>query len=167
MNPKNRQIMARIPDIIKRQIGSTRQKLVSIKADPRKISLGYALGIFLAATPFIGIKVPIAILLTTVLRWSKVASVIGVLHVNLLTAPVFYGFSYLVGRTALHHQTSASLPDDLTLKSICELFTHNSSVFIDLLAGGAILGVLMALAAYFFSSSLFRKRKVLHVGEAS
>lgn len=167
MNLKKQQIMIHIPDIIKRQIRATRQKLVSIKADPRKISLGYALGIFLAATPFIGVKVPIAILLSTLLRWSKVASIIGVLHVNLLTAPVFYGFSYFVGRLVLHHQSAASLPDDLTLQSICKLFTHNSSVFIDLLAGGALLGFLMALAAYFFSLSLFRKRNALNIRRSS
>lgn len=40
-----------------------RQKLV-IKAAPGKVSGGYALGVFLGTTPFVGLKVLTALLLT-------------------------------------------------------------------------------------------------------
>ncbi|MCX6245908.1 MAG: DUF2062 domain-containing protein [Bacteroidetes bacterium] len=141
---------------IKAKLLGIRKKLVSIKADPKKICLGYALGIFLAATPFIGVKVPIAILLTHLLKWNKVASVIGVFHINILTGPLFYGFSYLVGKFILHPGTGYYMPQELTVKTCLALITDNSTVFTDLLAGGFILGLPMAFAAYLISSSFFR-----------
>src|SRR5512147_1097407 len=87
-------------------IYKVRQKLQSIKASPDEISKGYALGVFLGTTPFIGTKVFIALGLTYFLKWSKVASVIGVYHINLFTAPFFYSMAFLVGKqvtgTELH-----------------------------------------------------------------
>jgi uncharacterized protein len=70
-----------------------RRKLIGMKGDPRMISRGYALGIFLGTTPFIGCKVFIALILTSLLKWSKIPAVFGVYHINLFTAPFFYGIS--------------------------------------------------------------------------
>ena len=150
--------MESIRKCIGKRVSAFREKLAAIPENPQKISLGYALGVFLASTPFIGIKVPIAILLTALFKWNKIASIIGVFHVNLLTAPLFYGCSYLVGQFVLHQGTGYSLPDDLTIKTCYDLLTGNYIVFLDLLVGGCMLGVPMAFAAYFFSFSLIRRK---------
>ena len=150
--------MKLISNSIKKRVIEIREKLISIPADPKKICLGYALGVFLAATPFIGVKVPIAILLTALLKWNKIASIIGVFHVNLLTAPLFYGFSFLVGQFVLRRETGCALPDNFTIKACYDLFTGNAIIFLDLLAGGCILGVPLAFAAYLFSFSVIRRK---------
>jgi hypothetical protein len=64
--------------------GKIGSKLLNIKAGPEKVSGSYALGVFLATTPFIGMKVFIALVLTTILKWSRLAAVIGVYHNNIL-----------------------------------------------------------------------------------
>jgi uncharacterized protein (DUF2062 family) len=152
--------MRRIRNSIRKRFIEIRGKLISIPADPQKICLGYAMGVFLATTPFIGVKVPIAILLTALFKWNKIASIIGVFHVNLLTAPLFYGCSYLVGRFVLRQETGYTLPDDLSMRAFHDLYTGNYIIFLDLLTGGCILGVPMAFAAYFFSFSVIcRKHK--------
>ena len=156
--PKIFPTMEPIRKFIGRRVSAIRGKLAAIPENPQKVSFGYALGVFLASTPFIGVKVPIAILLTALFKWNKIASIIGVFHVNLLTAPLFYGFSYLVGRFVLGQETGNSLPGNFTMKACYDLLTGNYMVFLDLLAGGCILGVPMAFAAYFFSLSVIRRK---------
>jgi uncharacterized protein (DUF2062 family) len=161
--PVNSKLILRyIRDKIKKRVIEIRGKLISIPADPKKVSLGYALGVFLASTPFIGVKVPIAIFLTTLLKWNRIASIIGVFHVNLLTAPLFYGFSYLAGRFVLGQETVA-LPCNFTMKACHDLFAGNCTIFLDLLVGGCILGVPLAFAAYFFSFSIIRRKRKIRL----
>lgn len=134
-----------------------KKKLLGIKADPKKISFGYALGVFLGTTPFIGIKVFIALIFTSLFGWSKVASVAGVYHINILTAPLFYGFSYLVGRTVTGSEVVFEFPETLSISAFYNLFAGNLNIFMSLLVGGLLLGVPMAIAAYFFSMRVFRR----------
>src|SRR5512135_2361866 len=84
---------------IKSRFLAFRDKLASIQADPWPVCMGYAFGVFLATTPLIGLKVLIAIPICYLFRWSKISAIIGVLHVNILTGPVFYGFAFMIGRT--------------------------------------------------------------------
>ncbi len=141
----------------KKSILRVRDKLISIPENPAKVCLGYALGVFLAATPFIGVKVPIAIFLTALLKWNKIASIAGVFHVNLFTAPLFYGFSFMVGQFVLGDHTKYTLPVHFTIIACLDLLTSNNIIFLDLLAGGLVLGLPMALAAYCFSYIVIHK----------
>ncbi|MEJ2596207.1 MAG: DUF2062 domain-containing protein, partial [bacterium] len=79
---------------LSKTFSSVTKKLASIHADPHIVAMGYAMGIFLASTPLIGIKVPIAILLAFLFKWNKIAALIGIFHINPLTGPVFYGFTF-------------------------------------------------------------------------
>jgi uncharacterized protein (DUF2062 family) len=135
-----------------------RAKLMRIQADHGKVSRGYALGVFLGTTPFIGMKVFIALVLTSLFRWSRVASVVGVYHINVLTAPLFYGFSYLVGKTVTGSRVDCAWPETITVRSLYELFLGNVPVFISLLTGGLILGIPMAVGAYFLSNALVTRK---------
>jgi uncharacterized protein len=142
---------------MKRKIGGLKKKLQGIRSRPVPVCLGYSLGIFLATTPFIGLKVFIALILTSLFRWSKVASVVGVYHVNLFTAPLFYGLSFIVGKSVTGATVSFDFPEKLGFMAIFHLFFANVPLFFSLLAGGMILGIPMAVAAYFFSMKLIRK----------
>jgi hypothetical protein len=57
-----------VPSILKilimKKFGKIGSKLLNINADPGIVSGSYALGVFLATTPFIGMKVFIALVLT-------------------------------------------------------------------------------------------------------
>ena len=102
--------MKRIKEKITKRLSVLKEKLTDLKTDPKKVSMGYAFGVFLASTPFIGIKVFIAILFTSLFKWSKVAAVIGVFHINVLTAPLFYGFSFLLGKRCLGRILNFHIP---------------------------------------------------------
>lgn len=133
---------------------SVTKKLKAIKADPRKISTGYALGVFLGTTPFIGLKVFIALLITSLFKWSKISAVVGVYHINIITAPLFYGLSFVVGKSILGTDLMFAYPEQLSFSAIMSLFYANPSVFWSLMLGGLILGIPMSAGAYFFSMAV-------------
>jgi uncharacterized protein (DUF2062 family) len=107
-------------------MAAMKNKLGNIKADPEKVSRGYAFGVF---------------------------------HINLFTAPVFYGFSFLIGRTVLQSQTEFSLPNKVSLVAVFELFKGNISIFYSLLVGGLVLGIPMAIGAYYLAKYLTRPNR--------
>ena len=132
-------------------------KLTSIHADPHIVAMGYAMGIFLAATPFIGIKVPIGILLAFLFKWNKVAAMIGIFHINPITGPIFYGFTFFLGKMVLGLPLAFDLTGPFSLQMAFELLTTNLNVFLCLLVGGVIIGIPAALGAYFLSRTLCKK----------
>jgi uncharacterized protein len=135
-----------------------KEKLMKIKANPTRVSSGYALGVFLGTTPFIGFKVFIALILTTVFKWNKTSSVIGVYHINILTAPLFYGFAFVVGRWVLGSDVNFVFPDTMSFSAFYEAFLGNAMIFYSLLIGGIVLGVPMAGIAYWLSFRLLSPR---------
>ncbi len=150
--------MESLAKIITHKLSGIREKLTSLKDEPKQVSMGYALGIFLAASPFIGFKVPIAIAITLLFKWNKIAAIIGVFHVNPITAPFFYGFSFLIGKTILGINVSFNFSWPVTIQTLFDMLSTNSLVFMSLLAGGIILGLPMAVAAYCISNSLIHRK---------
>src|SRR5512138_1161571 len=135
-----------------------RDKLTAIQADPWPICMGYAFGVFLATTPFIGLKVLIAIPICYLFRWSKISAIIGVLHVNIITGPVFYGFAFMIGRIIVGTQLDFNPAELLSFHGFLEMVTGSLGVFLSLLAGGAVIGIPSSVAAYFLASAIVRKK---------
>ncbi|NJK94823.1 MAG: DUF2062 domain-containing protein [Bacteroidales bacterium] len=137
-----------------------KSRLLQIKESPEKISKGYALGVFLGTTPFIGTKVFIAIGLTSFLKWNRIASVIGVYHINILTAPAFYSAAFFMGKFVTRTHINIEIPQQLRIGDIFTLFLGTPGVLFALLTGGLILGLPMAVFAYYFSISILKKGRV-------
>jgi hypothetical protein len=136
-------------------------KLLGIEATPQMVSRGYALGVFLGTTPFIGTKVFIALVLTSFFKWNRLASVVGVYHINILTAPLFYGIAYGVGQWITDAKTALIMPGRLTFDWAYTTFFGSWEVMQALLVGGLVLGIPMSVIAYFLSYTLLRKSKCL------
>ncbi|NQV02104.1 MAG: SDR family NAD(P)-dependent oxidoreductase [Bacteroidia bacterium] len=149
--------MEAIAIIEKRTWFRIREKLLKIKAEPKKVSLGYALGVFLGTTPFIGLKVFIALIITSILKWNRVSSVIGVYHINLFTAPLFYGLAFIVGKWVLGTDVVFVFPDTVGFSAFWGAFTGNMIIFYSLLIGGIVLGVPMSVGAYYLSRFILRE----------
>ena len=122
---------------------SISSRLLSINDKPEKIAFGYAVGIFLATTPFIGLKMPIALMVTYLFKWSKLASVIGVYHINVFTAPLYYGLSYSAGKCTLGFNSHFVFPHHADIKLIINCFAGSWDIFLSLLVGGLIIGMIV------------------------
>jgi uncharacterized protein (DUF2062 family) len=141
-----------------RAIEKIRSKLRQIKATPEKISKGYALGVFLGTTPLIGTKVFIALGLTSFLKWSKIASVIGVYHINLFTAPAFYSAAFFTGKLVTRSQVNLEMPEKFSFQAFLQLFVGSPDILLAITVGGLILGLPMTVVAYYFSYSILKEK---------
>jgi uncharacterized protein (DUF2062 family) len=135
------------------------RRLTTIKDNPREVARGYALGIFLATTPFVGFKIFIALFLSAVFRWNKIASVIGVYHVNPLTGPPFYALAFLIGKTVLGTEGQFVYSSEGGMAALIHLFTGAGHVFLALLTGGLIIGIPLTCIAFFSVRRLMLSRQ--------
>lgn len=143
------------------QISRWKDKISTIPAEPGKVALGYALGVFLAATPFVGLKVFLALPLIYFYKWNKIAALIGIFHINPLTGPVFYGFSFLVGKTIHGSEVIFYKPGSVSIRSLFEMIFSNLVVFKCLLIGGLVIGLPASVAGYYIVRKyLDRSKKI-------
>ncbi|MEI7597631.1 MAG: DUF2062 domain-containing protein [Bacteroidota bacterium] len=131
----------------------------SIDENPHKAALSYALGIFLATTPFVGTKALIALVITQLFKMKKGIAVIGVYHINSLTGPFFYAFSFYLGKTVMGYNCVFVFPKHLGFKAILSCFIGSKEIFMSLLIGGLIIGIPAAYLAYRTSVAFMQSRK--------
>jgi uncharacterized protein (DUF2062 family) len=120
------------------------RELRELRAKPREISLGMAIGVFIGITPTIPFHTVLAVSLAALLRGSKVAAALGVWVSNPLTIPIFYYGSYRLGKFVLGYPQLV-LPADYSLISMIKLGKH---VTVAMLHGGVLLGILPGLLTY-------------------
>jgi uncharacterized protein (DUF2062 family) len=125
----------------------------SLQGDPHYVAMGMAVGVFVAFTPTIPFHTILTIALAFALKGSKPAALIGSWLNNPLTFPVFYYGSYKLGVFMLGRH----IPLPLKYDNIKGLMAYGWDVMFAMIAGGALLGILPALGAYFLTFHMFRK----------
>lgn len=140
---------------MKRIFNTFRQKLgrlMHLQDDPDRIANGYALGIFLATTPLIGMKVFIALGVTWLCNWNKAAAIVGVYHVNSLTAPMFYGFTYFIGSRLTGSDPSLFISHSMKIGSL----VHGGGQLAGILAALAVGGLVTGIPAAWLAKKLMK-----------
>lgn len=130
------------------------RKLQGIKSDPIKVAYGFAFGVFMSTTPFIGFKWAVALPVVCLARWNKVACMVGILQVNYLTGPLFYTLAFFLGKTVCGFKHTLTLPEKMSIGTVTELFLGNADVFLSLLVGGVILSIPMTIGSYYLARSI-------------
>ena len=129
------------------------ERAKTLQGDPHYVAMGMAIGVFVSVTPTIPFHTIIAIALAFVLKGSKPAAAVGVWFSNPITIPVFYIASYKAGMFML----GKSIPSDINCESIRELMALGLDVTVAAISGGAILGIVPGIAAYFITRKIFAK----------
>jgi uncharacterized protein (DUF2062 family) len=132
------------------------KKLQKIKADPVKVCYGFAFGVFMSTTPFIGFKWLVAIPIVLLMKWNKVACLLGILQVNYLTGPFFYALAYFLGKEVCGFQNSFALPEKMSFNTVTNLFLGNADVFISLLVGGLLLSIPLTIGSWYVARSVLQ-----------
>ena len=122
-------------------------RIRDLQGDPQYVATGMAIGVFVAVTPTIPFHTAIALALAFIFKGSKAAAVIGVWFSNPLTIPVLYYGSYKIGSLLLR----GPVPYDIHFESISELFDLGLDATLVMLVGGALLGIIPAVLAYFIT----------------
>jgi len=134
-------------------------RFIRIRGNPREIALGFALGIFIGMTPTMGIQIILAIFFAALLKWNKISATIAVFTTNPFTAPFIYGTTYLVGARVLGLQKIFKFPEQMSFEAAVEMLKSTPRIFGALTVGGVLIGLPLAIIAYFGSYLLIVKTR--------
>ncbi len=139
--------------------------LLHLDDPPWRIALALALGVFIGCTPFWFFQTLLALVLATVFRLNRVATVTGA-WLNLpWIAPFVYGAALKVGTLIVPGQDAAAAEavgrllgghDAFDWEEALEILRETS---IALLAGTTIVGLVAAIATYLIALNVIRARR--------
>ena len=116
--------------------------ILTLDSHPGHIALGFAVGVFISFTPFIGIHSLIAIVIAFVFRLNKVTCVTATWVNTPITVIPMLGLSYKLGRVLLGKPVT-----ELNVQSL--EWQHLKGHAASLLLGSSILGFVAAIFSYF------------------
>ena len=125
------------------------RRFLKIRGHPREISLGFALGLFVGMSPFMGLHTAIAVLLAALFKWNKFSAALAVWISNPFSAPVIYGLTYIVGAKVLAYENSYTLPPQFDLDALLDIIRSAPDIIGVLIMGGVVTGIPLAVAGYF------------------
>jgi uncharacterized protein (DUF2062 family) len=146
-------------------------RILELDDTPREIARGIALGVFIAMTPTVGIQMITIATVCTIAGGNRLAGVAMAWISNPLTIVPIYWLDYFIGSMILRTKmvTIGEIARVVDLKStgifsmFFEFLGNLGSMAVDLAGpmflGGAILGIVCAMPAYYVSVPLFTKWK--------
>lgn len=135
--------------------------LMGRQESPERVAAAVALGVGIGLSPFIGFHFIMAIVLASILRLSRLDTVLGSLVGNPWTLPPFFAVGYRVGRALLGYNTTRVPPlqwerilhQDFWIAFRGPGFRPRLMSF---LVGTSLLAVILALAAYWLMLGALR-----------
>jgi uncharacterized protein (DUF2062 family) len=141
------------------------RRLLALDDPPERTALAFAVGVFIAFSPFLGLHTLLATLIAFLCRFNKLAIYTGTFINNpfLTLVPIIFA-SYKLGARLLGRPTHlprnglALLRDShpLTASYWHELFTRGWDVLLPFAVGGLCLSVVCSLIAYPVTLHLLR-----------
>jgi len=137
--------------------------ILSLDSHPGHIAAGFAVGVFISFTPFIGLHTPIAIALAFLLKLNKVTCVTGSWINTPITVIPALGMSYQVGNFLRGESAGAlQLQGGLAWHSL-------EKYAVSLMLGSSLVGFIAAVISYFLCYYLvvrFRARDAVQAEQA-
>ena len=128
------------------RFGQMLVRLRQLEGNPHHLALGMGVGIFVSIMPIIPFQTLVAFGLAFLVRGSKSAAVLGTWLSNPLTIPVVYYANYKVGCLLLGYETTLK---SIAFDSFSQLMELGLEVTLAMLIGGAVIGAVLGVAAYF------------------
>lgn len=125
------------------------KQLTTSRGTPRRIALGFSLGVIIGMTPFLGIHIVSCVLLASLFGWSKIAATVGVNITNVVTAPLIYPVNYWVGLRLAGISDEVKWSMVTSYADMLNLMKQSPLILADLFIGGIILGMPLSIIAYF------------------
>ena len=144
------------------------RRLLAIDDPPERTALAFAIGVFIAFSPFLGLHTIMATVIAFVFRFNKIAIYTGTFINNpIFTLVPIIAFSYGVG--ALLLGLPLSIPDEavallknpelLTAEYYERLFVQSWHLVRPFMVGGMVLSVVCSVVAYPLTLRLLRARQ--------
>jgi len=124
-------------------------QFISLKAEPREIAVGMAIGVFIGVTPTIPFHTVLIIFFSILLRQNITSAILGACIIsNPVTIPFFYASEYYLGKLLLKGNQCQFVLNDYSMYNIINM---GWNVAYPLLVGGIILAPFFAIPVYFIS----------------
>ncbi len=148
--------------------------IIRLRRSPRAISGGLALGTFIAFTPTMGIQFAIVIFLATIFNLNRPAALLTIWISNAATMVPLYTFNYYVGTlfwpgppvSEVYSAFSSIAAELLKLgffdikEQVATVMALSTDVFIPLIIGSVVVGIIAALLVFLLSIGLFHLLRI-------
>lgn len=139
--------------------------LLHLDDPPWRLALALAVGVFISCTPLYGAQTVLALLVATVARLNKAATVLGT-WLNLpWFAPFVYAGALKIGAWVLAHLRNRE-PESLALLfgmplrvSLHDLLSVLPDISLALVIGTTVVGLVAGTATYVIALSIIRHRR--------
>jgi uncharacterized protein (DUF2062 family) len=121
-------------------------RIKRLPGTPNSIAAGFACGVAVSFTPFIGFHFVLAALLALLMRGNIIASAIGTVAGNPWTFPVIWIWTYNIGLWVLGQEQGGTLPEDFSIQYI---FDNPLKVLWPMAVGSLPTGLSAWLIAFF------------------
>ena len=146
----------------------TLRRLLALDDPPERTALAFAIGVFIAFSPFLGLHTILATAIAVWFRFNKVAIYAGIIVNNpLLTMVPIIIASYGLGALVMGRPLSLP-PEGMELLRHPHIFSgtywrqvfgHSSDILLPYTIGGMALSVVCSAAAYPLTLKFLRRRK--------
>jgi len=150
-------LLQRLSVRISRNLKRFYNRFLKLRGSTRQIALGMALGIFVGMTPFLGFHTAIAVMLASLVKWSKIAAGVGVFISNPLTAPIIYPLTFRLGALLTGFSEPIQWSKLLKPGAFMDLMKNSPMIIIDMLVGGILVGIPLAIIFYFLTYAAVSK----------
>lgn len=130
------------------------ERFLKIRGHPRAIALGFALGILIGMTPFMGLHTIVAVAVAALFKWNKISAAISVWVTNAVTAPFIYYATYLVGARIMGIERAFQLKEINSLSAVHNLILKTPEIVWAMIVGGMVIGLPLAAVGYWVVFSL-------------
>jgi len=136
---------------------TTYERFVRIRGEPREIAFGFALGIFIGMSPFLGLQMAMALLLAALFKWNKISAMLGCWISNPVTMPIIYPVAYLVGAKLVGIEKAYPIPAQMDWSLLLRMLEKSPEIISLMTLGGIVLGIPLAVTGYVFAFSAVKK----------
>jgi len=152
-----------------RQFLARLRALLHLDDPPQRIALALAVGVFISCTPLLGLQTVLAVVVATVCRLNRAATITGVWANLPWFTPVVYGAALTVGDWILPDPGGTryawlayfmSRPFGLRWQDLMTLLEEVSTA---LLVGTTVVGLAAAMVTYVVAFGLISARRRYHV----
>jgi len=131
--------------------------LFSVKDTPHRISMAFALGIFIGMSPLFGVHTLLGLAVAYVFRLNKLVTIVGVYVTNPWTIIPIYTFSTWVGAKCLG--MDRIFPDiNWSHITFSTLIKDLGPLLMPFIVGTVIIGVLSSIGSYIIIYRLLKRR---------
>ena len=132
--------------------------IFKINADPQVVAKGFALGSFIGMLPIPGFQVMLSLAMASLLKFNKTAACIAVFNTNIATGAFVFSFNYWLGKKLLGVEPSFVIGDRIDMQFAATIFRAGSDVFLSLVVGGILTGIIAAFIVYYILIRFLTRR---------